>query len=155
MPARLVPLTSGAAPPIVLERPVILIGRHPECDIPLNLPQVSRRHCCVAQASDRLVIRDLGSRNGIRVNGLRVDEVQLRPGDEVAIAHLLYRLDVVADAIASPRAPSPPAVVRPSPGSLTPAPSPSPSPSSLPELPAETNDPDRDLIPLSDLYRDL
>src|ERR671916_906524 len=98
MPARLVPLTSGAAPPIALDRPVILIGRHPECDIPITLPEISRRHCCVAQASERLVIRDLGSRNGVRVNGRRIDEEALQPGDEVAIAHLIYRLEVVPDA---------------------------------------------------------
>ena len=43
-------------------------------------------------AYDRLVIRDLGSSNGVRVNGRLVDEAQLGPGDEVAIAHFLYRL---------------------------------------------------------------
>jgi predicted component of type VI protein secretion system len=148
MPARLVPLTSGATPPIPLERPVILIGRHPECDIPLPLPQISRRHCCVAHASERLVIRDLGSRNGLRVNGLRVDQEQLRPGDEVAIAHLLYRLEVIPDVGASRPAANPPA-----PASRVP--DPPQTPPSLPELSTDTNDPDRDLIPLSDLYPDL
>ena len=93
MPARLVPLSDGTAPPIVLQRPVLLIGRHPECDARLDRPQVSRRHCCLAQAYDRLLIRDLGSRNGVRVNGRLVGEAQLHPGDEVAIAQLIYRLE--------------------------------------------------------------
>jgi predicted component of type VI protein secretion system len=92
MPAQLVPIAVGSAPPVVLSRPVILIGRHPECDVRINLPQVSRRHCCVAVAYDRLVIRDLGSSNGVRVNGKVVEEAQLEAGDEVAIAHLVYRL---------------------------------------------------------------
>ena len=83
MPARLVPLISGAAPPIPLERPVLLIGRHPECDISLNLPQISRRHCCVAQASARLVIRDLGSRNGTFLNTLPARNTKVHAGDEI------------------------------------------------------------------------
>ena len=97
MPAKLVPIapSEGLAPPIHLLRPVVFIGRHPDCDIRLDLPQISRRHCCFAIADDRLTIRDLGSRHGVRVNGLIVDEAQIRLGDEIAIAHLLYRL--VAD----------------------------------------------------------
>lgn len=102
MPARLVPLSDGAAAPIVLHRPVLLVGRHPECDVRLDRPQVSRRHCCLAQAYDRLLIRDLGSRNGVRVNGRSVGESQLHPGDEVAIAQLIYRLE--ADPTAPPAA---------------------------------------------------
>ena len=92
MPAQLVPITVGSALPVVISRPVILIGRHPECDVRINLPQVSRRHCCVAMAYDRLVIRDLGSSNGVRVNGRVIEEAQLDLGDEVAIAHIIYRL---------------------------------------------------------------
>jgi predicted component of type VI protein secretion system len=152
MPARLVPLTPGAAPPIPLVRPVLLIGRHPDCDIALQLPQISRRHCCVAQASERLVIRDLGSQNGIRINGRRVDEQHLRPGDEVAIAHLLYRLEVVPDVVAA--RPSPPASTQQQ-AQAPPVPAAPLDPPSLPELPIDPNDPERDLIPLSDLYPEL
>src|SRR4051812_23854011 len=93
MSARLVPLIGGTAPTIHLQRPVLLIGRHGDCDVRLDLPQVSRRHCCVALAYDRLLIRDLGSRNGVRVNGRLVEEVQLHPGDEVAIAQIVFRLE--------------------------------------------------------------
>lgn len=93
MPARLVPLAPGAAPTVSLQRPVVFIGRHPECDCRLDLPQVSRRHCCVILADDRLSIRDLGSRNGVRVNGRLVEESRLHHGDEVAIAQLLFRLE--------------------------------------------------------------
>jgi pSer/pThr/pTyr-binding forkhead associated (FHA) protein len=92
MSSQLVPINPGSAPSVMISRPVILIGRHTECDVRLDSPQVSRRHCCLAMAYDRLVIRDLGSSNGVRVNGRIVDEAQLQPGDEVAIAHLLYRL---------------------------------------------------------------
>lgn len=40
-----------------------------------------------------IVVRDLGSTNGIRINGQRVEMGRLRPGDELSIAHIRYRLD--------------------------------------------------------------
>jgi pSer/pThr/pTyr-binding forkhead associated (FHA) protein len=89
----LVPI-DGGAPPISLVRPVLLIGRHPECDIRINLTKISRRHCSVALAYDRVLIRDLGSRNGLRVNGRVVEEARLFAGDEVAIGPLIYRMVV-------------------------------------------------------------
>ena len=94
MPARLVPLTGGPTPPIALRSPVVLVGRLPDCDVPVDLPSISRRHCCLAVAYDRLLIRDLGSRHGVRVNGALVEEALLNPGDEVAIGPLIYRVEV-------------------------------------------------------------
>jgi hypothetical protein len=44
-------------------------------------------------AYDRLLIRDLGSRNGVRVNGRSVDEARLNTGDELAIGPILFRLE--------------------------------------------------------------
>src|SRR4051795_1579104 len=130
MSARLVPLIPGTAPPIPLQRPVLLIGRHPECDIRIDLAKVSRRHCCVALAYDRVMIRDLGSRNGLRVNGLLLEEAQLHGGDEVAIGPVLYRLELQAP---------PPAVPPPPPPRRITKPSTKPSkPPSLPSLPTDT-----------------
>jgi predicted component of type VI protein secretion system len=131
MSARLVPLNAGVAPTIPLQRPVLLIGRHPECDVRIDLGKISRRHCCVALAYDRVMIRDLGSRNGLRVNGLPVEEAQLHPGDEVAIGPIIYRMEG--------EAPAPPPPI-PSP----PRPAASVKPPSLPDL----HDPDGDLIPV-------
>lgn len=123
MSAQLVPLSVQTAPTISLLRPILLVGRHAECDVRIDLPQISRRHCCVALADDRVLIRDLGSRNGLRVNGRLIDEARIYPGDEVAIGPLLYRYEVEAPAtVARPRA----------------------------DPQADANDPDRDLIPLAD-----
>ena len=105
MSVQLVPINAGSAPAMLISRPVILIGRHPECDVRIDSPQVSRRHCCLALAYDRLVIRDLGSSNGVRVNGRVVDEARLQPGDEVAIAQFLYRLEGLAPAPQPPPRP--------------------------------------------------
>lgn len=141
MSSQLVPLNPGTFPTIPLQRPILLIGRHPECDIRLNLAKISRRHCCVALAYDRVMIRDLGSRNGLRVNGRLVDETQLHPGDEVAIGPILYRVESL---LAQPAAASPrPTAVQP-----PPVPSPAPRPDSLPSLPAGSSGPDSELVPL-------
>lgn len=134
MPAQLVPLSAGTFQAIPLQRPVLLIGRHPECDVRLDTPKVSRRHCCVALAYDRVLIRDLGSRNGLRVNGRLVDEAQLQVGDEVAIGPILYRMEAVA---APP--PTPP---------KTPPPVVAVKPPSLSDLPQTTTDPGDDLVPI-------
>jgi pSer/pThr/pTyr-binding forkhead associated (FHA) protein len=134
MSARLVPLIPGTAPIIPLQRPVLLIGRHPECDVRIDLPKISRRHCCAALAYERVMIRDLGSRNGLRVNGLLVEEAQLHGGDEVAIGPIIFRVEVEA-----PRSPSPPPVAK------RPAKPAQPKPPSLPSLPNDTGD---ELIPL-------
>lgn len=89
MPARLTPLDGG--PAFRLEKPIVLIGRHEDCD--LSLPEqvkISRRHCCVARVNDRFVVRDLGSMNGVRVNGVKVIEAELRPGCKLAIADTVF-----------------------------------------------------------------
>jgi pSer/pThr/pTyr-binding forkhead associated (FHA) protein len=94
MSFKLTPIVQRSGPTITVQRPILLIGRHPECDLRLDLPKISRRHCCLAAAYDRILIRDLGSRNGVRVNGRVVDETQLFRGDEVAIGPLIYRVEV-------------------------------------------------------------
>ena len=90
MPAHLLSLTDG--PSILIDKPVLLFGRHQECDVQLNSKKVSRRHCVLAQVNDYLVIRDLGSTNGVRINGQRVAEGKLLPGDEVMIGNFKYQV---------------------------------------------------------------
>jgi pSer/pThr/pTyr-binding forkhead associated (FHA) protein len=118
MPAQLLPLNEG--PSILLDKPILLIGRHPECDIQIDSRKVSRRHCCIAQVGDCLVVRDLGSTNGIRINGVRVLEGRVRAGDELTIGN--SRFQVRWDALApgavarpahprEPQRPAPPVAV--------------------------------------------
>ena len=90
MPAQLLALTDG--PSILLDKPILLLGRHGECDIQLNSRKVSRRHCCIAQVNDYLVVRDLGSTNGVRINGQRVLEGRLKAGDELAVGNFRYQV---------------------------------------------------------------
>jgi predicted component of type VI protein secretion system len=99
MPAQLVSLEEG--PNILLDKPIVLIGRHEECDIQLNSRKVSRKHCCVAQVEDYFVVRDLGSTNGVRINGVRVNEGTMRPGDELTIGNYRYQIQGEASPMAS------------------------------------------------------
>jgi DNA-binding NtrC family response regulator len=62
-----------------------LIGRSPQADLVINDPFVSRMHCEVAVEEDGYVLRDLGSKNGTRVAGIRVREVQLPPNPRICI----------------------------------------------------------------------
>src|SRR5436190_23223648 len=96
MPPQLVSLTDG--PNILLDKPILLLGRHQECEIQLGSRKVSRRHCCVAQVNGYLVVRDLGSTNGIRINGVRVHEGNLQGGDELTIGSQRDQLQWVSKA---------------------------------------------------------
>lgn len=91
MPARLVALDEG--PDIPLDRDLVVVGRHPQCDARLESLRVSRHHCCMTQDHGEVVVRDLGSTNGIRINGQRVETGRLRAGDELSIAHIRFRMD--------------------------------------------------------------
>ncbi len=86
--------STAGGPPVLLDKAVLFFGRHPDCDVRLmGSPKVSRRHCCIAQVNERWVVRDLGSMNGITVNGARVErEVDLKPGDELSVGDVVYRV---------------------------------------------------------------
>ncbi len=91
MPARLVALEEGEDIP--LDRAMIVVGRHPGCDSRLESLRISRHHCCMTLDCGEIEIRDLGSTNGIRINGQRVETGRLKPGDELSIAHIRYRYE--------------------------------------------------------------
>jgi hypothetical protein len=63
------------------------VGRSESCDIILMDVQVSRRHCLLQITPEGLRVRDLGSSNGIHVNGQRVKEGLLKAGDKLRIGN--------------------------------------------------------------------
>ena len=68
-----------------LRGPEILLGRSPECQITIEDPLVSRQHARIV-ISDEAEIQDMGSRNGVRVNGERITAPQqLSHGDRIRI----------------------------------------------------------------------
>jgi hypothetical protein len=69
------------------------IGRSIECDCVVNDPSVSRRHAQLRRAGEAWLLRDLGSSNGTRLNGVRVtEETEVRPGDHLGLGAVRYRL---------------------------------------------------------------
>jgi hypothetical protein len=80
-------------PALALPAGAVTIGRAPDCGCLLAEPSVSRRHAELRRDGTRWLLRDLGSRNGTRLNGLRVtEEVEVRPGDILAVGPQHYRL---------------------------------------------------------------
>jgi hypothetical protein len=79
----------------VLDGPVAVLGRSRECDCVLNDPNVSRRHAELrrGQTGD-WQINDLGSTNGVKVNGRQVDASRLSPGDEVTLGTTSFVFDI-------------------------------------------------------------
>jgi len=72
---------------------VISIGRHPESNMVLADPNVSRNHAEIRPQGEQYAVIDLGSTNGTRVNGVRVDKHVLQDGDEVAFGNTRMRFE--------------------------------------------------------------
>ena len=67
-----------------------LIGRNPACDFPLDYTSISRQHCLL-QITDRgLHVRDLGTTNGTKVNGIVLTEGYINVGDTLQMGHLSF-----------------------------------------------------------------
>ena len=81
----------------------LVVGRDPTCDITHDHSLLSRRHAEFVSAGDLVVVRDLGSRNGVFVNGAKTAEHSLHPGDVVQIGPL--RAQYIVDAAALSIAP--------------------------------------------------
>ncbi|MBX3729402.1 MAG: FHA domain-containing protein [Candidatus Sumerlaeia bacterium] len=93
------------------------IGRH-NCAVRLHDMGAARKHANISWADGQFILRDLGSWKGTRVNGEKVREKALRPGDDVRIGETLLRFlvgepDEFAERfqvqVPEPEAPPPPA----------------------------------------------
>lgn len=79
----------------VLDGPRAVLGRSDEVECVLRDPNVSRRHAELRQdASGQWEIADLGSTNGVKVNGRRVTEAPLREGDQVTVGTTTFRFGI-------------------------------------------------------------
>jgi pSer/pThr/pTyr-binding forkhead associated (FHA) protein len=63
----------------------VIVGRSRSCDLALRSPDASRRHAEIAPGASGWLVRDLDSTNGTFVNGERIRERPLRPGDRIEI----------------------------------------------------------------------
>jgi adenylate cyclase len=93
MYGELVPV--GGGDPIPLTKKTLRMGRRENCDIVLRFANISANHCLLSVDEGYWFVRDLGSRNGIKVNGNRIrgdSRKRLDPGDVLSIAKHDYEV---------------------------------------------------------------
>ena len=90
MYGELVPVGGGDNIPLTKQR--LTMGRRESNDIVLRFQNVSAHHCEMQLESGYWFIRDLNSSNGVKVNGVRVKEKRLDPGDHLSVAKHDYRV---------------------------------------------------------------
>jgi len=82
-----------------------VIGRAPECGIPVTVDEISRRHVELKPVADGLSVEDLGSANGTYVNGQRVQKGFMKPGDELRLDAVRFMLVAPGQEVAATRKP--------------------------------------------------
>ena len=95
MRVRLVPLDGGT--PIDIAKDVVLVGRKEDCDLRLEHKSISKLHCVIVKTDGLLLLRDLGSTNGTRVNGQRVRRAALLPNDQLQVASVRFSVHFAQD----------------------------------------------------------
>jgi len=78
---------------IVLGAEPVTIGRLPESTVVVSDPNASRRHAEIRRSGNEVVVVDLDSTNGTRVNGLPVRERALADGDEIVVGTTFLRFE--------------------------------------------------------------
>jgi pSer/pThr/pTyr-binding forkhead associated (FHA) protein len=123
MHAQLIPVDGSE--PIAITRDLTLVGRKEDCDLCLSHKSVSKLHCVIVKTDGLLILRDLGSTNGTRVNGQRVRRAALLPNDQLGIAVFKFRVHIGPEPAIedrtlqlespNPAAPAPPRQAEPAP----------------------------------------
>jgi pSer/pThr/pTyr-binding forkhead associated (FHA) protein len=107
-PLRLVLYPNGSA--VEIKKPEVIVGRHSSADVRLILMDVSRKHCRFAFSDRHWQVDDLGSTNGLFVNGQQVERAVLKNGDLVRIGSYIFEVDLRTDSSLPPPTPAPPGV---------------------------------------------
>jgi hypothetical protein len=86
---------SGAVKTFPMRQDRFVIGRSDRCDLAIADSSVSGRHAEISRTDGDIKIRDVGSANGIYLNGERVEEAELFDGDVLRLGQTSIRIDVV------------------------------------------------------------
>lgn len=70
----------------------VVIGRQADCDISIPSEEISRRHAQLKPTPAGLAVEDLGSSNGTYINGKRVQQGLMRPGEELRLDNIRFLL---------------------------------------------------------------
>jgi adenylate cyclase len=87
------PIGGGDNIPLIREH--LTLGRRESCDICLRFPNVSGMHAELAFRDGYWFVKDLNSTNGVKVNGHRVIQKVVLPGDEVCIGKRKFTIHYV------------------------------------------------------------
>lgn len=71
-------------------RDITVVGRREDCDLRIPLGEVSRKHARFVRDGDMIKLEDLGSANGTYLNGQRVQESLLAPGDTIQVGPVVF-----------------------------------------------------------------
>jgi ABC transport system ATP-binding/permease protein len=86
-------LGNASGPAMMFSGNSMALGRDPTCDYPLDYPMISWRHAELTREAGGIYVRDLGSRNGTFVDGVRISgKTLLNPGSEVALGSYRFTL---------------------------------------------------------------
>jgi serine/threonine-protein kinase len=83
-------VATGEHFPLVKE--ITTVGRLAKCDLVLKTPDVSRQHCRIIRTSGQVIVEDLGSSRGTRVNGTRIERAEVGNGDQLEIAGQVFKV---------------------------------------------------------------
>jgi len=86
---------SGVEKAYPMRAVTVTIGRSDQCDIAVKDSSMSGRHAEISKINGEIRVRDMGSANGIWLNGERVDDVELFDGDVLRLGQTSIRVDVV------------------------------------------------------------
>jgi pSer/pThr/pTyr-binding forkhead associated (FHA) protein len=105
MYGELVPV--GGGDPIPLLKSKLLVGRREQCDVVLRFANVSAHHCQMSVEQGYWFAKDMGSRNGTKVNGKRITRKRVDPGDLISFAKQDYKLNYLPDELGAVGPPPP------------------------------------------------
>jgi predicted component of type VI protein secretion system len=100
MKSELVPTDGG--PPIPIVKDVTVVGRREYCDVEVRHESLSKRHAVIVRTDGLLMIRDLASTNGTKVNGQRVMWAALLPNDRLTLGRCKFKVYLGPDTSPSP-----------------------------------------------------
>lgn len=90
MRAELIPVEGG--PPIPITKDITVVGRREYCDIQIDDPSLSKRHCVLVKTDGLLMIRDLATTNGTKVKGQMIRWAALLPNDRITLGKRKFRV---------------------------------------------------------------
>lgn len=79
----------------------IVIGRAEDCDIRIASSAVSRHHCAIEPDEDDWIIRDLGSTLGVEMQGVKIEQADIKDGLEVCIGPALLKFQASTARVAA------------------------------------------------------